>query len=102
MASEVALRSFFYKEERKTPHKKIILIMTADIEDLKLELWLRKRNAGEIIWTTKNKQSISIKDMSDKHLVNTIAFLEKKEELQEIENDFMFNIYKHEDYGDRV
>lgn len=76
--------------------------MTANIEDLKLELWLRKRNAGEIIWTTKNKQAISIKDMSDKHLVNTIAFLEKKEELQEIESDFMSNMYKHEDYGDRV
>ena len=75
--------------------------MTANIEDLKLELWLRKRNAGEIVWVTKNKQIIPIKDMSDNHLVNTVALLEKMEELQEIEDDFTSRIYQHDDFGDR-
>lgn len=54
----------------------------ATIQDLKLELWLRQRNSGFIIWTTKNGKNISIKDMNNNHLVNTLIMLLIQEEKQ--------------------
>lgn len=54
----------------------------ATIQDLKLELWFRQRNSGYIIWTTKNGKNISIKDMNNNHLVNTINMLLLQEEKQ--------------------
>lgn len=42
----------------------------AGIEDIQMELWLRKRNNGDIQWTTKDGTQIPIKDMSDNHLKN--------------------------------
>ena len=54
----------------------------APIQDLKLELWLRQRNSGFIIWTTKNGKNISIKDMNNNHLVNTLKMLLIQEEKQ--------------------
>lgn len=54
----------------------------ATIQDLKLELWLRQRNSGYIIWTTKNGKNISIKDMDNNHLVNTLNMLLLQEEKQ--------------------
>lgn len=54
----------------------------ATIQDLKLELWLRQRNSGFIIWTTKNGKNISIKDMNNNHLVNTLNMLLLQEEKQ--------------------
>ena len=47
----------------------------ADIDDLKLEQWIRQRNSGQIMWKTKDGREISIKDMSDTHLVNTIRLM---------------------------
>lgn len=53
---------------------------TARLEDLKRELWLRLRESGKIIWTTKEGKEIPIKDMSFSHLCNTIRMIEKAEE----------------------
>ena len=54
--------------------------MKATYEDLKLELWLRRRERNEILWETKSGANISIKEMSDTHLINTINYLEKQNE----------------------
>lgn len=54
----------------------------ATIQDLKLELWLRQRNSGSIIWTTKDGKNIPIKDMDNNHLANTLKMLLKQEEVE--------------------
>lgn len=50
--------------------------------DLKLEAWLRARNNGTLVWETRNHDMISIKNMSDGHLINTINMLEKQAEFE--------------------
>lgn len=55
----------------------------AELEDLYRELWLRKRNRGEIVWITKNGKAIPINEMTDSHLENTINMLERAYEQQE-------------------
>lgn len=52
-------------------------MIKADLEDLKLEYWLRQRNADRIAWVTKEGKVIPIKDMTDAHLVNTINMIER-------------------------
>lgn len=61
----------------------------ATIQDLELELWLRKRNSGFIIWTTKDGKNIPIKDMNTNHLVNTFKMLLKQEAIAECFKDIM-------------
>jgi len=51
--------------------------MVATYSDLKLELWLRQRNADNILWETKNGDKISIRKMGDTHLINAINYLER-------------------------
>lgn len=48
----------------------------ADIFDLKLELWLRLRKKGQIVWQSK-AGNIPVNEMSDEHLVNAIERYEK-------------------------
>lgn len=57
--------------------------MKASLKDLEKEVWLRKRNNGDLKWTTRDGMEISIKDMSDTHLVNTILMLYRNEAEQE-------------------
>ena len=52
----------------------------ANINDLRLELWLRRRNANEIVWTTKSGEKIPINQMTNEHIINAIALAERIEE----------------------
>ena len=67
------------------------------LDDLLKEQWLRKRNSGELKWTTRNGDKIALKSMSDAHLANAIKrLIEYEENLGSSSN------HKHEDAGDRV
>lgn len=61
--------------------------MDAKLNDLKVELWLRQRERGSIIWRTKEGKEIPIKEMTDAHLLNTINLLEEVEEERDGYND---------------
>ena len=56
----------------------------ATIRDLELELWLRSRDKGEIVWQTKSGEIIPIQKMSDTHLFNAINKLSEYEEMKDI------------------
>lgn len=60
----------------------------ADIEDIRLEIWLRERNDREIRWTTKDGTEIPIRDMSLSHLRNVERMLERNEHLLGIACDY--------------
>lgn len=53
----------------------------AEYNDLKMELWLRMRDAGELVWVTKEGKEIPIKDMSTEHLINALRCLEWKDDM---------------------
>lgn len=74
--------------------------MEATLTDLKFELWLRNRENDNIIWTTKQGDKISIKRMSNSHLINAIHLLEKKEEI-EVEGPDIGDLVNIEECGDR-
>lgn len=59
----------------------------ATYEDLLMERFLREREQGLIIWTTKDKTQIAINRMSDQHLQNAIKLIEHSIEHREIEGD---------------
>ena len=61
----------------------------ATIQDLKLELWLRQRNSGFIIWDARYGAPIPIKDMNENHLANTLNMLLKQKEEKERSKDIM-------------
>lgn len=70
--------------------------MLASISDLQHEQWLRLRNAGKIVWKTKDGMEIPINQMTDQHLTNTIAMLERLEAAK----DAYYSGPGFENYGD--
>lgn len=57
-------------------------IKRADYNDLRLELWLRQRERDEIRWVTKEGTEIPIREMSDSHLANAMACLQRQSEME--------------------
>ena len=60
----------------------------ASLDDLYKELWLRKRNSGELVWETRDHQFIPIKDMTDSHLENAIKCMQCIDTWNEIAAEF--------------
>lgn len=56
----------------------------ATIKDFELELWLRKRESGTLVWKTKQGDLIPIKNMSDTHIINTMNLLHLKDKVNEL------------------
>lgn len=54
-------------------------LRVASLDDLKKELWLRRRDKGVLVWKDRQGNITSIKDMEDSHLINTINYLEALE-----------------------
>ncbi|MDM8232300.1 hypothetical protein QUW56_02660 [Phocaeicola barnesiae] len=52
----------------------------ASMGDLLLELFLRKRESGSLVWKTKEGKTIPIKDLSDNHLISIIRMIDRKNE----------------------
>lgn len=65
--------------------------MKATVDDLRRELWLRKRE--KLVWETKNGQLKPLKLMSEEHLENAINYFDRMEEMREIvlENQDILN-----------
>ncbi len=62
--------------------------MKAELEDLLNERWLRMRERGEIVWTTKDGEEIPIKELSDTHLDNIINMIRRVNEFNDIAAEF--------------
>ena len=60
----------------------------ASLDDLCKELWLRKRNSGELVWETRDHKLIPIKDMKDSHLENAIRCIRDINALNEIAAEY--------------
>ena len=46
--------------------------MIANIDELRLEEFLRNRNSGKLVWKTKEGKIIPLKELSDEHLTNIL------------------------------
>ncbi len=66
--------------------------MKATVDDLRRELWLRKRE--KLVWETKNGQLIPLTLMSEEHLENAINYFDRMEVMREIvlENQDILNL----------
>ena len=61
---------------------------TLQESDLRLEMWLRARESGKLVWTTKDGRQIPLKDMSDTHLINALNKMTAAAEFEEIAAEY--------------
>ena len=72
---------------------------TLSEHDLERELWLRKRERGELVWTTKDGKNIPLKDMTTEHSENCLTCMSKAREYEDAAWDFYL---ENEEAGDRL
>ena len=67
--------------------------MIANIDELRLEEFLRSRNSGKLVWKTKEGKIIPLKELSDEHLTNILnVYSRNKDEITNI-NPSSLNFY---------
>ena len=54
--------------------------MIANIDELRLEQFLRNRSSGKLVWKTKEGKIIPLKELSDEHLTNILNVYSRNEE----------------------
>lgn len=63
------------------------------LDDLRKELWLRRRNSGELAWRTKDGNHIPVKDMTDEQIANAIKMLETGKSMEDVERENLIERY---------
>ena len=59
--------------------------MIANIDELRLEEFLRSRNSGKLVWKTKEGKIIPLKELSDEHLTNILnVYYRNKDQITNI------------------
>ena len=59
--------------------------MIANIDELRLEEFLRGRNSGKLVWKTKEGKIIPLKELSDEHLTNILnVYYRNKDQITNI------------------
>lgn len=67
--------------------------MRATVNDLITELWLRRRDSGELKWAMKDGLEIPIKSMTEAHLKNAIRKMSELEDINDIVAENSLNIF---------
>lgn len=57
-------------------------MVEATLSDLRLELWLRKRDS--LYWETREGKQIPLKQMSTEHIINALNYFSRVQEQKEI------------------
>lgn len=57
-------------------------MVKATLSDLRLELWLRKRDS--LYWETRDGKQIPLKQMSTEHIINALNYFNRVQEQKEI------------------
>lgn len=57
-------------------------MVKANLSDLQLELWLRKRDS--LYWETRDGKQIPLKQMSTEHIVNALNYFKRAQEQKEL------------------
>lgn len=58
-----------------------------------MELWLRRRDSGELKWAMKDGLEIPIKNMTEAHLKNAIKKMADLEDISDIVAENSLNIF---------
>lgn len=67
--------------------------MIANIDDIRLEQFLRNRNSGKLVWKTKEEKIIPLKELSDEHLTNILNVYSRNKDQTTNINPSSLNFY---------